>query len=780
MIHSQRNLRRPPAFHPAWLFLLLLLLPAACAGPSRPPVRREAPVVRPDYSDLARQVEIIRTDYGVPHIRAGNLKALAFGLAWCQMEDYGARVAEGLVRARGTAAKVFADPGLIESDFRRRRAYDRAVETYHLLGRDTRDVLEGFAAGVTAYMGAHPEEFEGWPAIVFTGHDVSALTIGGPSRSLIRRFVGEMNRSAGSVPPAVRPPAPLPVRATTGAYQAEEASNAWAFAPSRTRSGNAILVRNPHLAWSAGYYEAHLIVPGVLDFYGDIRVGGAFAIIGGFNRNLGWSTTNNYPDLDEIYELTRDPDRPGRFLFDGASLPIRRVPVEIEYVDEEGAAGTEVREYLETPLGPVIYTAEANIYVIRSSNDGEYRRGEQYLRMMQARNLEEWKAAMRMQAIGSSNYTYADADGNILFVWNARLPDLPHEARDIEAVPAKRSSEIWTRLIPFDALPQLLNPEGGYVQNSNNPPYYTNLNAWLDPADFDMHLPEPALSLRSQLSLMLVDGDRRLTLEDVVALKHDMRMLLADRVKEELVAAVRDADPEPEVEEAIRFLDKWDNTVAAGSRGGVLFEAWWKRYTAAVDRRVRTIENRDEPPGGADYFRYPWSSADPMGTPRGLAHPDLAAEAFVEAVETTRSQWGDWDVAWGEVHRVRRGNVDLPVGGGDGRLGSFRVLGYRVAEDGRLVADRGDGWVLVVEFSDPPRAYSILAYGQSAREDSPHFSDQAGMFARNEMKRVAFTEEEIRAHTIRRYRPQLSTPVHKYAGIRVPLHPALRRCSSSP
>jgi acyl-homoserine-lactone acylase len=97
--------------------------------------------------------------------------------------------------------------------------------------------------------------------------------------------------------------------------------------------------------------------------------------------------------------------------------------------------------------------------------------------------------------------------------------------------------------------------------------------------------------------------------------------------------------------------------------------------------------------------------------------------------------------------------VDVPVGGGSGGLGCFRVLSFRRAEDGKLVVSGGDGWVLAVEFGDQPRAYSVLGYGQSIREESPYFSDQAEMFARNEMKRVALTEEEIRAQAIRRYRP---------------------------
>ena len=85
--------------------------------------------------------------------------------------------------------------------------------------------------------------------------------------------------------------------------------------------GHAILLRNPHLAWTAGYYEAHLTVPGVVDFYGDFRIGGPFGVIGGFNRDLGWATTNsNSGDLTEIYAVAADPAHPDRYVLDGDEL----------------------------------------------------------------------------------------------------------------------------------------------------------------------------------------------------------------------------------------------------------------------------------------------------------------------------------------------------------------------------------------------------------------------------------------------------------------------------
>ncbi len=119
----------------------------------------------------------------------------------------------------------------------------------------------------------------------------------------------------------------------------------------------------------------------------------------------------------------------------------------------------------------------------------------------------------------------------------------------------------------------------------------------------------------------------------------------------------------------------------------------------------------------------------------------------------TAQRYGSWDVAWGDVHRIRVGDVDLPIGGGSGALGCFRVLNFARSDDGKLVANGGDGWVFAVEFGDTPRAYSALAYGQSPDPDSPHHADQAVMFAENKMKRVAFTEADVSAQLLQSYHP---------------------------
>jgi acyl-homoserine-lactone acylase len=299
--------------------------------------------------------------------------------------------------------------------------------------------------------------------------------------------------------------------------------------------------------------------------------------------------------------------------------------------------------------------------------------------------------------------------------------------------------DVWTRIVPFDSLPQFLNPAGGYVHNENDSPHFTNVSGRVDTTNAYPNFEKPDLSLRGQHAIQLIGGKNKLSLDDVIRLKHSYKMLLADRVKPDLIAAVKATHPAGDTAAALALLTKWDNTAAPDSRGGTLFEIWWQQYSRGL----------------ADSLRYArrWSSAEPTSTPRGLSDPRRAAEAFGAAVTETARRYGRWDVTWGEVHRVRRGTVDVPVGGCSGALGCFRVLTFRPDADGKLVAMGSDGWILAVEFGDVPRAYSVLAYGESPRDNSPWFSDQAEMFARGELKKVAFLASDVDAGAVLRYRP---------------------------
>lgn len=690
---------------------------------------------------IAQRVEIVRTEYGVPHILAEDLEAMGFALGWLQSEDHGDVTARNLVRARGDYAR-YVGYDSIGGDFVAKETYARAVETYHRLEPETREVYDGFVAGVRHYLRLHRDEFPEWMEPDFTGLDAHAREIQTWSRGDAARFVrsltadgGEADDAASGVDAAVQA---LEAASEAAVDFALDGSNAWAFHPSRTTSGKAILLRNPHLTWGAGYYEAHVRVPGVVEFYGDFRIGGTFGIIGGFNRDLGWATTNNYPRYSQVYALAADPVRDGHYMLDDRSHPILERSVTVDFLTDDGGLDSETRTTRWTPYGPVIHEADETIYILKDPRDGEFRRGEQFLRMMRAGSLNEWLKVMRMRAHPSSNFTYADAAGNIVHLYNARLPLLPHESTGDTAAVARSTSDIWSELVPVEDMPLYVNPEGGYVQQANDTPDYTNLNVPMDRDTMPANLPDRRLRLRSQLSLALVHGDTKLSLEDVVELKHSPRMLMAERVLDDLLDAARTSN-RPGLGDAVQILGDWDRTAAAESRGGLIFKLWARTYSEVIDT--------------ASFYREPWSPERPMETPVGLGEPEAAVSALAEAVESMAASGTPLDVPWGQVHRVIRGDVDEPVSGCSPTLGCFRALSYTETDDGRFAANRGDAWVFAVEFGEVPRAYSVLSYGQSPKEDSPHFADQAAMFARGEMKTIAWTDEDIERGAIRRYRP---------------------------
>ncbi len=674
---------------------------------------------------LQEQVTIRRTAYGVPHILAENLRAVAFGLAYAECEDRGDRVILPLIDARGIIARYDTTQleARIEADFYRRLIHERTAATYMDLSQDTRDILEGFAAGVNYYLSIHSERFPQWYQQDFTGVDVAARSNGAvPTPRNARQFLQKIERDREA-----------------RRNNDDAGSNVWAFAPERTTSGNAILMRNPHLSWQAGYYEAHITVPGKINYYGDFRIGGMFAIIGGFNERLGWSTTNNNPDLEEVYALKVDPEKEDHYLLDGESHALRKQVVEVEFKDGTGL-GVVKKEWLYTPHGPVIHHEDDNIYIVKTAGWNNFKRGEQFTRMMLANNLEEWKEAMRIQAITSSNYTYADADGNIFYVWNAMTPKLNHEfLGDTVAHEAQKAATIWQEIVPFDELPQLQNPPGGYLQNSNDPFYFTNLNAPMALDGFPDNFPEPRLRLRSQHSLSLIHNDKKFSLEDIVKMKHSDRVLAADRLKEDLVEIIKDKSQDKRLLKAANRLAEWDNTASIESRGSVLFNNWFFTYRGMI--------------GAQEMYATPWDAEKPTTTPYGISNADSAFAAFERAIKLTKKRHGKWDVKWGDVYRVRRGKVNEPVAGGSGTVGNFRVLSFRPYKKRKYSVVSGDGWVFAVEFGDQPRAYSVLAYGQSNDRKSPHFDDQAKMFAEGKMKKVAFTEEDIAKQLVKSYRP---------------------------
>jgi acyl-homoserine-lactone acylase len=705
-------------------------------------------------TSLAQQVTIRRDTYGVPHILATTEEAAAFAMGYAQAEDHCVELARRLVSARGEEAKCTGAG--VESDFESKRygIYASAQKQFPGLPPLLKQMLQAYAAGINRYVEQHRKELPAWIP-TFDGVDVQAR-----GRQEVYRFAFNRNNIIGAL--QLKYPtdgrtgkgtAPAPRAELAAAFprsECSDGSNLWSIAGSRTTSGKPILLNNPHQPWSALYWEAHVTVPGKINFYGSAFVGRP-VLTTGFNEHLGWTHTVNNIDVEDIFALTLDPGRPEHYLFDGKPLPLTKKEVAVEVKGADGSLTTQRRTYWDSHLGPIVHRTPEKVFALKSAVADDHRPFEgSWYALSKATSWETFHALLKRERLPMFNLGYADVAGNTFYLWNGLLPRRLDDGMDYRLdVPGDTGKYVWSGVHGVEDLPQLLNPRGGYVQNCNDAPWWTSLRDPLDPGKYPSYIESGVpLRLRSQMSLAMLEGQEKFSLEDVMRLKFNPRMLLADRVKPALLKALKDVrEPSPDLQSGLKVLEAWDNCTAADSRGGVLFLRFWDTYSGAVPQP----------------FAVAWDRKQPAKTPHGISDPARAVKHLEEAVRWTRRTYGAEDVKWGDVHRIRLGATDLPATGADGIYGLFHVVVFRPAPDGKRVVGSlapgkplvggGDGFMFAVEFSRPPRAYTLLAYGETSNLASRHSTDQAGLFARGQFKPVRFSEADIKANLEREYRP---------------------------
>jgi acyl-homoserine-lactone acylase len=700
---------------------------------------------------LGERVLIRRDTFGIPHIFAETDEAAGFGLGYAQAEDHLEVLARRFLEARGEAAKTFGVEAL-EHDVAMQRVdnYAEARRQLGHLGAAFRGVVKAFADGVNLYVSQHRDEVPAWIP-VFTAADVLANTHSSAAESVGGAALARALATKYPSPVRVLQPGEEAARKDHASDLEEPdapGSNALALSGSRTTSGKTILLGNPHLSWSSRYWEAHIVVPGRLNFYGSTLVGLPW-LRAGFNESLGYVQTNNAPDLSDVFVLPLDPARPDTYRFQGRSRSLVRKDVEVAVKQPDGTLRSERRTFWASHLGPIVYRSAERAFAYRSVALDSWRQFEGFYELSHARSLKEYQRTLGRLLNQTSNFTYADAAGNVLYQWNAKLPKRVADGTSYELdVPGDTRKYVWTKYHPIADLPHMLNPRGGYIQNANNPPWFVSLRDPIDETRFPSYFERSELALRPQIALQMLGARERFSPDDVLGLKFTTRMLLADRVKPALLEVAR-AVPAPSTDlvRAIELLDAWDNRVAATSVGAVVFQRFWDTYRIGLKQP----------------YSVPWDPKRPVETPSGLGDSARAATMLEEAVRWARSTYGSEAAEWGDVHRYRFGDLDLPGEGASGAYGVYRVQQFDPAADGKRVAGLagaspelagfGDAWILLVHFTRPVQAFSVLAYGQNANPASPHSRDQIRIFADRRLRPIWFTEADIKAHQEREYRP---------------------------
>lgn len=659
------------------------------------------------------ETEILWDTWGVPHIYAATEADMYYAFGWAQMHNHGNLIAKLYGQARGRAAEYWGEAYL---------ETDRLLHTFNLpamaqmslesLPAEELELVEAFVDGMNAYKRENPDLIEADLHQIFPLEPYDFLAHGFRIfylEFLIRNNLSQANRwSAGS--------------------------NAWAVGPEKSSSGNAMLVANPHLSWSDFWLftEAHLNTQDFM-LYGATLVGIPFLGIA-FNDHLGWTHTVNTIDNVDFYELTLQEDM---YLLDGQYLPFDERMALLHVKQQDGSLRTDTLMVRSSRHGVVLREGEGKALALRYTGmDETLQIGTQWRAMGKATNFEAFEEALKINQLPLFNVLYADRDGHIFYGFGGHVPKRGHGDWSTWAgiVPGESSENIWHGWHDYQTLPRLLNPETGWLQNANDPPFTSTIPQAFDPADFPAYLAPNNMPLRPQHSARLLMQEDRISFERLEELQQNTEVILAERILDDLLE-LRTGVNDSLTLAAMDVLTAWDREFLASSRGAVLFHRWVEILASLGPNTV---------------FEVPWDENQPVTTPTGLREKEIALQSLAHAARTVKEAYGNLDIPYGDVYRLRMGTYDLPGNGGTSAFGLFRTMQYAPAEDNLFQVIHGETYVAITEFGEQVRARVLLTYGNATQPHSPHIGDQLPLFAEKKMRDAWLTRQEIEENLAKR------------------------------
>jgi acyl-homoserine-lactone acylase len=677
-------------------------------------VEQTAPPAQRSYD-----VEIARDAFGVPHINGKTDADAAYGLAYAHSEDDFVTIEEVVAMTRGRYGALAGQDGAkVDYVYHLLGVRDTVERRYAEIPADVRAVLDAYAAGLNHYAAKHPEEVRLSKLFPVNGKDIVAgFVLRAPFFYGLDNYIGKLTE--GEDPPKESAAAMTPI----GRDPEMNGSNAWAVAPSRMADGKTWLISNSHqpLEGQVAWYEAVMHSGEGLDMAGALFPGSPFVLLG-HNRHLGWTNTVNRPDLVDIFKLVLN-EAGDKYRYDGKWLPLQaeRVWLPVKF----GWFTIPVPQTLYRSVhGPVIRNAKGS-FAIRYAGIDNVKAVEQYYRNTKATNWEEWTRSMSIGGITGTNFIYADKTGRIAYVYNALFPDRKPGFDYTKILPGDTSAPVWKGPVSFERYPKIVAPASGFVQNANNTPYLAaGPGSELDPAKQSPYLGiELGMTNRGIQGTALMMADRSITPEELVAIKMDTRYAKSSWVKgwmDSLLAA--DVKDVPKLAEAQKLLAGWD--WSSDGKG---------RADAIAERLIRHAA------------RLNWRG-EPLPDPR---------ETLQQVVDEFNERYGRIDPALGDIQRLRRGKVDLPIMGGNDTLRATTMWDAD-QPDGKMRVRHGDSFIMLVRWDKAGKVVSesIQPYGAAtSRPESPHYTDQMKLFVAGKYKPVHFEWADAQKNAKRGYRP---------------------------
>lgn len=758
-------------------------------------------------NSLQYQVEITRTEFGIPHIKAANYGSLGYGEAYASAQDHVCNMAVALMSAKGETAQYLGaghDSAYVHSDMviKALKIPDKGREALSAQPERIKEWIGGYAAGYNRYLKDSSGEFGSWC-------DNAPWVRPASAEDFMTQYVAlvhTLTRMAGAVVAAQPPETVGAIEvsysqqvAAINAIQLEGmGSNAWAFGAKATENGTGALLANPHYPWygTSRFWEKHLTIPDELDVYGANLVGTAGVAVG-FNKAVGWTHTVSDSKRVVLYQLSLNPEDPTQYRYEGEwrSLEARDVSVNMQTDDGMQIKTTTV---WFSHHGPVVempglgWTA-STAYAARDANSDNIHVMSQWLAMGKAQSMDEFiEAHKTYNAMPWVNTISTSAEGRAVYLdntnvgalspeaikaWNARIEKVPqlkqmYLTKGLVILDGSTRRDEWishpdaltTGTTPFAQRP-LIESEF-YVFNANDSYWLSDPKQPTTGYSPLYGATETPRSARTRMNIHLLEGldgfdfrgeDGLFSIKEIQAALFDNSGLTAHLLKPQLLAqcqqnpTVSINKDSIDLTEACAILARWDNRYDVDSQGAALFREWITRYDYTATQY----------PG--QLFAGEFNTKKPAITPAGLSQSDSPLAALAEAVSLLNEHDIALDSPLGDLQKAHRAGTTFSVHGGNRYEGiaNLQVTGAHIdspifsgsndrlgdsktlSSSGYNIA-HGSSFIMALNFSDKgPQAQAILSYSQSGAPKADYFSDQTARYRDKQWRDIRFKPSDI-------------------------------------
>ena len=697
------------------------------------------------WEQEARNVTIIRDNWGIAHVYGKTDAEAVFGMEYAQAEDDFNRVETNYINAMGRLAeaegesqvyldlrmKLFIDPVTLKKQYAESPAWLRTL-------------MNAFADGLNFYLYKHPEvkprvikHFEPWMALSFTegsiGGDIERVNL-----NQLAAFYGHQ---------------PMPQEAGIDEDDSETAepsgSNGVAIAPSNTIDHHALLLINPHTTF---YFrsELQMVSDEGLDAYGAVTWG-QFFIYQGFNPHCGWMHTSSGVDaVDEFLETVEKKDNRYYYKYGNEERPVTTKEITVPYMTDRGMAEKKFTVYY-TLHGPVIGERDGKWVTISLMQEPIKALIQSYTRT-KATNFKSFLQTMELRADSSNNTIFADADGDIAYYQANFIPRRDNRFDYTKPVDGSNPATAWHGVLTLDETPHLLNPKSGYIYNSNDAPWNAAGPGTLKKSDFPAYVEKGGESARGLHAIRVLNDKHDFTLDTLLSsVAFDSYLPWFARTMPGLINAW-DQDSNSDLLKAkladqIAALRTWDYRWGVDSIPTSLAVFWGTDLMRRFGRDARNAE------------------MTPYDYVASKVAPEQLLESLATASDRLTSDFGTWKTPWGNINRFQRLDDDIESHFDDskpsipvmftsslwGSLASFGARPYPNTK--KWYGTSGNSFVAAVEFGKTIRARAVTAGGESGNPASPHFDDEAERYATGNLREVYFYRSQLKGHTERTYHP---------------------------